>query len=86
MTPPTPSAPASSSVDAARMASIEPKCVASALAAVGPTCRMDRATRTRQSGCVLAFSSSASSFSPPADSTRPSTTASAGSVFFAARV
>ena len=44
MTPPTPSACASSSVDAARIASIEPKWVASARAAVGPTWRIDSAT------------------------------------------
>ena len=44
------------------------------------------ATSTRQSGCCLAVCRLATSRLPLADSTRPSTTASSGSVFFAARV
>jgi len=38
-----------------------PNAVASARDARGPTCRMERATSTRQSGWDLAFSSSAKS-------------------------
>ena len=59
---PTPSISASRSRSpasaAARSAAIEPNAVASERAAVGPTCRMDSATRVRHSGCDLAFSSS----------------------------
>ncbi len=86
MTPPTPSTAASSSMDADRIASSEPKCPASARAAVGPTCLIDSATSTRQSGCDFACSRLATSFCPLAESTRPARTASGGSVFLAARV
>ena len=86
ITPPTPSAAASSSRPAARIASIEPKSAARARAAVGPTWRIDRATSTRHSGRVLAAARLAISLAPLADRTRPPTTASGGSVFFAARV
>ncbi|MNI48709.1 hypothetical protein D3C73_1032860 [compost metagenome] len=63
MVGPTPSTWAICSSVALRMASMLPKAVASAREAVGPTCRMDSATSTRHSGCCLAFSSSANSFS-----------------------
>ena len=86
MTPPTPSTPASSSRLALRMASIDPKCCASARAAVGPTWRIDRPTSTRQSGCCLADWRLATRRLPLAESTRPSMTDSSASVFFAARV
>ena len=49
------------SSEAARIASIEPNSVASARAAVGPTCRIDSATSTRHSGTSLASSRLASS-------------------------
>ena len=62
--PPTPSVSASTSSDAARMSSIEPKRVASARAAVGPTCRMDRATSTRHSGRSFAVARLVSSLRP----------------------
>ena len=57
---PTPSTPDSSSSSASRRASRDPKRVASARAAVGPTWRTDRATSTRHSGRPLAASSWAS--------------------------
>ena len=46
---------------AVRIASIEPNSVASARAAVGPTCRIESATSTRHSGTCLALSRLASS-------------------------
>ena len=61
MVVPTPSTWASSSSLAARMRSMEPKAVASAREAVGPTCRIDSATRTLHRGCFFAFSSSTKS-------------------------
>ena len=79
---PTPSAAASCSTDADSIAAIDPNSVASARAAVGPTCRIDSPTSTRHSGTCLAWSRLASSRSPLADSTRPSTATSA-SVFLA---
>src|SRR5699024_4884130 len=82
----TPATAASASVLAARIASTEPSSVARARAAVGRTCRIDRATSTRHSGWALACWRLSTSFCPLAESTRPSTTASCGSVFFAARV
>ena len=85
MTPPTPSAWASSSRDAARMASIEPNCDASARAAVGPTCRIERATSTRHSGCCCALAKLSNRRTPLTESTFPSTAVSA-SAFLAARV
>ncbi len=86
MTAPTPSVAASVASSASRIASIEPNWVASARAAVGPTCRIDRATMTRHNGCVLATSRLASSFSPVAETMRPSRTLASGSLFFATRV
>ena len=65
---PTPSTSASCSSPAAMMASILPKAPASARAAVGPTCRMDRATRMRHSGLALASCRFFSSRAPFADS------------------
>ena len=50
MVGPTPSTTANSSSEAAMIASRLPYSVASARAAVGPTCRMDSATSTRHSG------------------------------------
>ena len=50
------------------IASRLPNSVASARAAVGPTCRIDSATSTRHSGCALALSRLASSRLPLADS------------------
>jgi hypothetical protein len=58
---PTPSTAASASTPPASIASIEPNSAASARAAVGPTCRMDSATRIRHSGLVRACSRLASS-------------------------
>ena len=46
------------------MASIVPNLVARARAAVGPTCRIDRATRTRHSGRSFAVARLASSLRP----------------------
>ena len=54
MVGPTPSTAASCSSEAARIASRSPNSVASARAAVGPTCRIDSATSTRHSGRVFA--------------------------------
>ncbi len=56
MVGPTPSVSASRSSEASRTACIEPKWVASARAAVGPTCLIDNATITRHSGTVFARS------------------------------
>ncbi len=53
---PTSSTATSCSGDAAVIASIEPNARASARAAVGPTCRMDSATRIRHSGLRRASS------------------------------
>ena len=53
---PTPSTAARASVLAASIASSDPNSAASARAAVGPTCRMDSATRIRHSGRVRACS------------------------------
>ena len=53
---PTPSTAARASVLAASIASSDPNSAASARAAVGPTCRMDSATRIRHSGLVRAWS------------------------------
>ena len=64
MVDPTPSVSASSSSDAARMASMVPNRVARARAAVGPTCRIDSATSTRQSGRSRAVARLASSLRP----------------------
>ena len=99
MVGPTPSTAANSSVEAARMASMVAKCPARARAAVGPTCRIDRATSTRHKGCSLTCCRLSSRRTPTADSTRPSTTppggrmpsgspssAAAASAFLAARV
>ena len=61
MIPPTPSTAASSSRDAARIASTEPNHCASARAATGPTWRMLSATRKRHSSLVFAASRFASS-------------------------
>ena len=58
---PTPSTTASCSTLAAAITSSEPNSVASARAAVGPTCRMDSATRIRHSGRCRATSRLASS-------------------------
>jgi hypothetical protein len=58
---PTPSTIARASGDAAAIASSDPKASASALAAVGPTWRIDSATRIRHSGRVFASSRLASS-------------------------
>ncbi len=60
MIPPTPSTAASSSRDASRMRSSDPKWFASARAATGPTCRMLSPTMMRQSGLVFAASMFAS--------------------------
>ena len=60
MIPPTPSTAASSSRDADRIASSDPKWFARARAATGPTWRMLRPTRMRHSGEVLAASMFAS--------------------------
>ncbi len=68
MVGPTPSVPARASRSADSMASIERKCWASDRAAVGPTCRIDSATRTRHSGRSLAPARFASSRVPFADS------------------
>ena len=51
---PTPSVAANCSCEASSMAASERNAAASARAAVGPTCRMDRATRTRHNGRSLA--------------------------------
>ena len=56
MVGPTPSTSASCSSDAAMIASRLPNAVASARAAVGPTWRIDSATRIRHSGRSLALS------------------------------
>ena len=56
MVGPTPSTAASRSADAPMIVSSEPNSAASARAAVGPTCRIDRATRIRHSGRVRASS------------------------------
>ncbi len=61
MVGPTPSTAASASVLPASIAASEPNSAASARAAVGPTCRMDSATRIRHSGRVRACSRLASS-------------------------
>ena len=61
ITGPTPSVAASSSSEASRIRSMEPKAVASERAAVGPTCRMDSATSTRHSGWEVALASSSKS-------------------------
>ena len=53
---PTSSTVTSSASGAAAMASTEPNAVASARAAVGPMCRIDSATRIRQSGRCRASS------------------------------
>ena len=58
---PTPSTAARASTLAASIASTEPNSPASARAAVGPTWRMDSATRIRHSGLVRACSRLASS-------------------------
>ena len=58
---PTPSTAASASTLAASIAATEPNSAASARAAVGPTCRMDSATRIRHSGLVRASARLASS-------------------------
>jgi len=71
ITAPTPSASASSSTDAARMASMLPKCAARARAAVGPTCLMENATMIRHSGWDFACSRLAMSFSPLAEEHPP---------------
>lgn len=89
ITEPTPSTAASSSGEAARMASSDPKWVASERAAVGPTWRIDRATSTRHRGWLLTLSRFDSSFWPTVDSTRPSrigTLAPASSAGLAVRV
>ena len=80
MVGPTPSAAASLSSEASRIAVIEPNSWASARAAVGPTWRIDSATSTRHSGTALALPRLASSRSPFADSCGPS------SPFLGARV
>ena len=67
MIPPTPSTAASSSRVAERIASSDPKYAASERAATGPTCRIESATRKRQSSFSFAFSSSTSSSSATAD-------------------
>ena len=82
---PTPSAAASSSADAAAIASSEPNWAASTRAAVGPACRMDSATSTRHSGRVRASSSLPSSLAaltvrPPCLLTKNGTVASISSV------
>ena len=64
MVGPTPSAAASSSRVGASDRSIEPNSVASARAAVGPTCRIDSATSTRHSGTCLRPARLASRRSP----------------------
>ena len=56
MVGPTPSTAASASTLASSMAVSEPNSAASARAAVGPTCRMDSATKIRHSGLVRACS------------------------------
>ena len=61
MVGPTPSAAASSSSVASRIAAIDPNSWASARAAVGPTWRIDSATSTRHSGTCLAWSRLSSS-------------------------
>ncbi len=68
ITGPTPSTPLSSSAEAARMASSEPRARASERAAVGPTWRIDNATRTRHNGWRLARSRLSSRRCPFADS------------------
>ena len=82
---PTPSAAPISSSVAVAIAGIDAKCCASARAAVGPTCRMDSATITRQSAASLAFSRLPSSAAPvalrsPASRTAPATLERADSV------
>lgn len=64
---PTPSTAASRSVEADMMASRSPNSVARARAAVGPTWRMDNATKTRHSAAFLALSRLSSSRLPLAD-------------------
>ena len=85
MIPPTPSVAASSSWEAAQMASREPNSVASARAADGPTWRMDSATSTRHSGTCLRSSRLRSRPRALALRTRSPAPASF-SAFFAARV
>ena len=68
MVGPTPSISASSSSLAASIASMSSYAAASAAAAVGPTCRIDSATRPRDSCWVLACSRFAISFWAFADS------------------
>ena len=80
MVGPTPSAAASCSSVAARMAAIEPNSWASARAALGPTCRIESATSTRQSGTSLRSPRLSSSRWPLALSCGPF------SPFFGARV
>ena len=85
MIPPTPSVSASSSRDAARMASIDPNFWARARAAVGPTWRMDRLTSTRHSSRDFAAPMKSSSFLPLALRV-PRATPSSPTFFFAAVV
>ena len=61
MVGPTSSTVTSSASDAAAMASTDPNAAARARAAVGPMCRIDRATRIRHSGRCRASSRLASS-------------------------
>ena len=68
ITAPTPSTEASCSSEAASTASSDPSDWASARAALGPTCRIDSATSTRQSGWSFTRSRFSSSFWPLADS------------------
>ena len=69
MVGPTPSAAASFSRSASSIACSEPNSVASARAAVGPTCRMESPTITRHSGRSLAAARLSSSRWPLAEST-----------------
>ena len=82
---PTSSTSTSRSGDAAAIASTEPNAAASARAAVGPTCRIESATRIRQSGRCRASSrlpSSLTAFtvSPPCLLTKNGQLASFSSV------
>ena len=60
---PTPSTSASSAAVACEIASIEPNADDNPWAAVGPTCRIESATKVRQSGLLFASFKAARSLS-----------------------
>ena len=68
MIAPTPSTSANSSTVAFEIFSTDPKRVANACAAVGPTCRMESATITRHKGRLFASSSAVTKRSAIAES------------------